>query len=226
MKTYIILSQKTWNNSLVVRLQQKFPEHKFIYISTREDFTYEYLQKISPDKVFVPHWSYLIPENIWINYECIVFHMTDLPYGRGGSPLQNLIVRGHKETKISALRVDKGLDTGNIYMKKPMSLEGSAEEIYMRANDVIENMIEEIIRYNPNPISQTGDIVVFNRRKPADCDMSKLDNIDEVYDYIRMMDAEGYPHAYIDMNGLRYEFCRVCKKADGSLIADVRIQKI
>ena len=29
--------------------------------------------------------------------------MTDLPYGRGGSPLQNLIIRGFESTKISAI---------------------------------------------------------------------------------------------------------------------------
>lgn len=81
-----------------------------------------------------------------------MFHMTDLPYGRGGSPLQNLIVRGHKEIMISALRVEKGLDAGDIYMKKPLSLEGTAEEIFIRANDIIEDMIEELILKNTPPI--------------------------------------------------------------------------
>lgn len=225
MRTYIILSQKTWNNDLVERLQKKFPDDKFIHISEREDFTQEYLLEIKPEKVFIPHWSYIIPENIWANFECIVFHMTDLPYGRGGSPLQNLIVRGHKETKISALKVEKGLDTGDIYMKKPMSLEGTAEEIYLRASDIIEDMIEEIILNYPMPVSQSGEPVVFTRRKPADSNMSELTDLNKVYDYIRMLDAEGYPHAYIELNGIRYEFSRVSKKADGSLLADVRISK-
>jgi len=38
--------------------------------------------------------------------------MTDLSYGRGGSPLQNLIVRGYKDTMISALWIEKELDSG------------------------------------------------------------------------------------------------------------------
>ena len=70
--------------------------------------------------------------------------MTDLPYGRGGSPLQNLIVRGHSETKISALKVEKKLDTGDIYLKKNLSLEGSAQKIFQRANTSIIDMIKEI----------------------------------------------------------------------------------
>ena len=225
MKTYIILSQKTWNNNLVERLQQQFPEHKFIHISAREDFTKEHLNEINPDKVFIPHWSYIIPENIWGNFECIVFHMTDLPYGRGGSPLQNLIVRGHKETVISALRVEKGLDTGDIYMKKPLSLYGSAEEIYMRASGIIETMIEEIIQINPKPQKQTGEPVEFKRRKAADSDISGLNDLDSIYDYIRMLDAEGYPKACLTIGDVKYEFSRVQQKADGSLVADVRISK-
>jgi len=225
MKTYIILSQKTWNNNLVERLQQQFPEHKFIHISAREDFTQEHLQEINPDKVFIPHWSYIIPESIWGNFECIVFHMTDLPYGRGGSPLQNLIVRGHKETKISALRVEKGLDTGDIYMKKPLSLYGSAEEIYMRASGIIETMIEEIIQNNPKPQKQTGEPVEFKRRKAAESDISGLNDLDTIYDYIRMLDAEGYPKASLTIGDVKYEFSRVQQKADGSLVADVRISK-
>lgn len=225
MKTYIILSQKTWNNNLVERLQQQFPEHKFIHISTREDFTQEHLQELNPDKVFIPHWSYIIPENIWRNFESIVFHMTDLPYGRGGSPLQNLIVRGNKETKISALRVEKGLDTGDIYMKKPLSLYGSAEEIYMRASGIIETMIEEIIQTNPKPQIQTGEPVEFKRRKAADSDISGLNDLDTIYDYIRMLDAEGYPKACLTIGDVKYEFSRVQQKADGSLMADVRISK-
>ena len=44
--------------------------------------------------------------------------MTDLPYGRGGSPLQNLIINGHKETMMSALRCVQELDAGPIYLKK------------------------------------------------------------------------------------------------------------
>jgi len=225
MKTYIILSQKTWNNNLVERLQQQFPEHKFIHISAREDFTQEHLQEINPDKVFIPHWSYIIPESIWGNFECIVFHMTDLPYGRGGSPLQNLIVRGHKETKISALRVEKGLDTGDIYMKKPLSLYGSAEEIYMRASGIIETMIEEIIQNNPKPQKQTGEPVEFKRRKAAESDISGLNDLDTIYDYIRMLDAEGYPQASLTIGDVKYEFSHVQQKADGSLVADVRISK-
>ena len=44
--------------------------------------------------------------------------MTDLPYGRGGSPLQNLIANKIYDTKISAIRAEGGIDTGRIYLKE------------------------------------------------------------------------------------------------------------
>ncbi len=37
-------------------------------------------------------------------------HMTDVPYGRGGSPLQNLIARGHTSTKLTAMRMTAEVD--------------------------------------------------------------------------------------------------------------------
>lgn len=78
-----------------------------------------------------------MPREITDNWECVVFHMTDLPYGRGGSPLQNLIVRGHKDTKISAVRMTEKLDGGPVYMKHALFLDGSAQEIFVRCSDII-----------------------------------------------------------------------------------------
>ena len=45
------------------------------------------------------------------------------------------------------------------------------------------------------------------------------------YDQIRMLDAQGYPHAFIEFNGMRLEFRRVAQRSDG-LHADVRIVPI
>lgn len=83
--------------------------------------------------------------------------MTDLPYGRGGSPLQNLIVRGLTATKLSALRVEVGLDTGPVYLKMDLSLSGTAEEIFVRVNKLVGKMIVEIIQNNLQPVPQEGD---------------------------------------------------------------------
>ena len=115
MSKYIVLSEKKWHIDLFLNLKKKFNEDEWIHISTKSDFTLDNLNDIKPDKIFIPHWSYIIPHSIFTKFECIVFHMTDLPYGRGGSPLQNLIIRGHETTKVSAIKVSDGIDTGDVY---------------------------------------------------------------------------------------------------------------
>ena len=225
MENILIVSEKSWNKELVSYLQSTMPQYAFYLISQKEDFTVERIGSISPVKIFIPHWSYIIPSAIFERYECIVFHMTDLPYGRGGSPLQNLIVRGLTATKISALRVEVGLDTGPVYLKMDLSLSGTAEEIFVRVNKLVGKMIVEIIQNNLQPVPQEGDPVVFKRRKPEQSDMSGLEKLEEIFDYIRMLDADGYPHAYIEKGEFRYEFTRASIKADGSIVADVKITK-
>ena len=180
--------------------------------------------KMNPKWIFVPHWSHWIPESIWRTWPTVIFHMTDLPYGRGGSPLQNLIQRGHTSTMISALRCSAGLDTGDVYLKQPLSLLGSAEEIFLRADEVIEVMVEHIVRKEPVATPQEGVPVIFSRRTPDQSDLANCPtgDIPSWYDQIRMLDAEGYPHAYLDVNGMRLEFRRVVQRSDG-LHADVRI---
>ncbi|MBW8049390.1 MAG: methionyl-tRNA formyltransferase [Cytophagales bacterium] len=193
-------------------------------INKKQNFNEAYLNRLKPDKIFIPHWSYFIPNNIYRKFECIVFHMTDLPYGRGGSPLQNLIVQGHKKTKISALRVVEKIDAGDVYLKKELSLNGTAEEVFYRATDIVEEMIDDIITKNLIPHPQVGKPTYFKRRKQEESDMKDLENLNNVYDYIRMLDAEGYPKAFLETKHCRFDFS-VAEKHSNYVTAHVRIIK-
>tara|TARA_B110000879_G_scaffold209873_1_gene298648 strand:- start:3557 stop:4234 length:678 start_codon:yes stop_codon:yes gene_type:complete len=224
MSNYIILSQKSWNTSLLKDLSLRTDDN-WVLISSKDDFNKNNLKKINPDKIFIPHWSYIIPELIFNSYECIVFHMTDLPYGRGGSPLQNLIVRGFKETKISAIKVSKGIDTGDVYLKKDLNLEGTASQIFSRANVIIEKMIKEIIENDLKPTPQRGEVTEFKRRKPEESNLSNLSNLNDMYDYIRMLDANGYPHAFVENENFKFEFRKATFISGQELEAKVKIIK-
>ena len=205
MSCYVLLSEKKWHDQLFLNLSNS-ANLNWIRIDDKQKFTIEELDKINPQKIFIPHWSYIIPSNIYEKYECIVFHMTDLPYGRGGSPLQNLIIRGKKNTKISALRVVQELDAGDIYLKRDLALDGTAKDIFLRSVPIIEEMINTIIEDNLQPTPQNGDPVVFKRRKSAESDIANLSTISEIYDYIRMLDCEGYPPAFIETKHFTIEF--------------------
>ena len=226
MKKYIIVSEKKWHFNLENELSEVLPNTKWITIKNFNDFNPTFLNKIRPAFIFIPHWSYLIPEEIFLNFKCIVFHMTDLPFGRGGSPLQNLIKAKFKKTKISAIKVEKGIDAGDIYLKKELSLEGTAREIFEKSSIIIKNMIFEILTKNIKPIPQIGEGTNFKRLKPEDGILNELNDLEIVFDYIRMLDCDGYPPAYVETENLKFEFSNAEQNKKSKLIsANVRIFK-
>lgn len=192
-------------------------------IRARNELTLESLAEFEPGLVVFPHWSWKIPAAIVGKYECIVFHMTDLPYGRGGSPLQNLIVRGVTDTQLSALRCSDQIDAGPIYLKMPLSTMGTAEEILIRAAELMYQMIVRIATERVQPVEQVGDVTLFERRRPEQGDISSIGDIGKIFDVIRMLDADGYPRAFIKAGRLKLVFSRASMRP-GKILADVCIE--
>jgi methionyl-tRNA formyltransferase len=190
----------------------------------REALTIAALRAISPRYIFFPHWSWKIPMEIYQHFECIIFHMTDVPFGRGGSPLQNLIVRGIQHTKLTALRCVNEMDAGDVYLKCDLSLNGTAEEILRRASDLTGEMIKFILTKNPVPTPQTGVVTLFKRRTPHDGDIAQLPDLNHIYDHIRMLDADGYPAAFAEIGDFRLEVSGAELKPD-AVDATVRITR-
>jgi methionyl-tRNA formyltransferase len=217
----IIVSEKSWHQSMASDIGARL-RCDFGLINSPESFSLETLQQKQPRYVFLPHWSHRISPEIFNSFECIIFHMTDLPFGRGGTPLQNLISRGFTETKISALKCTKEIDAGPIYLKRDLSLDGTAQEIYERASLIIEDMIYAIVKENITPAEQIGDPVVFERRKPEEGNLSGIKNIEDAYDLIRMLDADGYPHAFVEVGELIFRFTNADLNTNG-LSANVQI---
>ena len=219
----VVASNHSWYEDIVNKLSTN-NNYEVYWIKDRKDLTLEHLRTINPAYIFFPHWSYTILPDIYENFESIIFHMTDVPFGRGGSPLQNLISRGIYETKITALRCEKELDAGPVYLKKTLSLYGNAEEIYMRSAEIIKDMIILILKDRPKPLPQEGEVSYFFRRKPEDGSLRNLSKLEQVYDFIRMLDAENYPKAFIETDYFYFEFERASLKND-YIHADVKIKK-
>lgn len=226
-KAYLVLGCKPWNRRLFDEVLRTLPG-RWHYIGSNDELSVDEVHEISPRYVFSLHWSWKIPNELVQRYECVCFHMTDVPFGRGGSPLQNLIVRGLRETKLTALRMTSEFDAGPVYLKEPLSLEGGAEEIYLRAGRLSAAMIQSIIRLEPKPMPQKGEAVNFKRRKLEQSELgtpgSTPKSVEEIYDFIRMLDAEGYPRAFLEHSGFRFEFSRAALY-DGRIVADVKITR-
>ena len=167
--------------------------------------------------LFFPHWSWSVPEKIFTKHECIMFHMTDLPFGRGGTPLQNLISRGFMETKLTAFRCEKELDSGPIYMKRPLSLEGTAREIMERAAKITEQMIIELIGSSRTTSPQEGVGSYFKRRTPDESEITWEGSLNSIFDHIRMLDDDYYPRAFIETENFRLTFSDA--KTEGDVLS-------
>lgn len=220
----LIVTIKSWNIENAKKINHKYViKHNVYIIQNKEELTYEKVKSINPEYIFFPHWSWVIEKEIYENFNCIVFHMTDLPFGRGGSPLQNLIACGIKDTKISAIKVEAGMDTGAVYLKEELNLNGNADEIFIRASKIIFNKMIPYIVENPiTPKKQNGEVIEFKRRRPEQSELKEEFSLEKIYDYIRMLDGEGYPKAFARFGKYKLEFSRASLK-NGKIIADVDI---
>lgn len=204
MTSYIVASSKPWHRKKFDDIFETLPGDWF-YVSRPEELG-EAINKSTPRYIFFLHWNWLVPKDIWARHECVCFHMTDLPYGRGGSPLQNLIVAGFQQTKLTALRMVEDLDAGPIYAKRSLSLEGRAEDIYLRAGETSWDMIRWIVDKEPETAPQEGEVTRFKRRKPEQSVLPRTGRLEKIYDHIRMLDAPTYPLAFIEHGEFRLEF--------------------
>ena len=221
-KTYIVATIKQWNIDAFNNEITKFPGDWHL-ITDKDELSFDNVKKINPDYIFFPHWNHIVTEDILNLSKCICFHETDLPYGRGGSPIQNLIVRGHNSTFISAIKMVSKLDAGPVYYKRKLSLEGTAGQIYRRASSIIAGLIFDIITFNPVAKNQIGDPVIFKRRTPDQSEVTKsIKTKKDFYNHIRMLDADTYPRAFFNMFEFRFELSKPILKED-SLIAEVKI---
>jgi len=225
-----IATIKKWNIDNFYRLK-KLLSNDELFLITDNKILNKQIEEIKPDIIFFPHWSWKIDEKIYKNYKSILFHMTDLPFGKGGSPLQNLIIRGIYKTKISAIKVEEKLDSGKIYLQRELDISlGSAEEIFIKISDIIFfDMIPYLIK-NINlikPFPQKGKEVIFKRRTPEDSNILNLKelNIKKLYDFIRMLDAESYPKAYIKLDTIKISFTEVHLK-NNKLVGRFEIENI
>ncbi len=192
---YLFCAYRDWAIKLYKKLEEEYPE--MILLSSPKKLSINYVKKIHPEIIFFPDWSWIVPNEIISNYTCVCFHESNLPKFRGGSPIQNQIIRGIQKTKTTAFLMNKGIDEGDILLQKELSLKGSLNEIFERmiANDF--QMTKKIIQGKFKPKKQSGIPSKFKRRQPTDSELKNLNHSKKyLYNFIRMLE-DPYPNAFI-----------------------------
>lgn len=82
---YIVAAKGEWNKDLFESNSKLFSGDWF-YCNSKRGLN-DLLNRTTPKYIFFIHWSWIVPSVILEKFECVCFHMTDLPFGRGGSPL-------------------------------------------------------------------------------------------------------------------------------------------
>lgn len=209
---YFIASSNLWFERY--RDELALPKNTFIPISKPSDLEAVALSNPPPDFIFFPHWSWRVPEKYFKNVKCILFHLAPLPFGRGGSPIQNLILRGFSSAPLCSLEMTKELDAGAIYLKSDIDLNGSLEQIFKRMTVAVSAQILEIIKGQIKPIEQSGEIVHFRRLTDRDGEIVPTDGIQNIFDKVRMLDGFGYPNAHMNLGSVELRFSEVRREKD------------
>ncbi len=103
-------------------------------VSLRNGEGVKILEEIRPDLVVVVAYGKLLPEDFlnYPKYGCINIHASVLPKYRGASPIHFAVLNGDAETGVTAMQMDKGLDTGDILRIKkcPVGINDTTERLY------------------------------------------------------------------------------------------------
>lgn len=103
-------------------LKAQIPVHQPRRIRDPENL--EILKEYQPDAIVVVAFGQIIPEEI-LNlppYGCINVHASLLPKYRGAAPIQWAVINGERESGVTTMRMDAGLDTGDMILKERVPL--------------------------------------------------------------------------------------------------------
>lgn len=91
----------------------------------REEETIRQIRELAPEVLVVVAFGQIIPPEILeiAPYGCINVHGSLLPKYRGAAPIQWAVIDGEKESGVTTMQMDAGLDTGDILLQKIVPLE-------------------------------------------------------------------------------------------------------
>ncbi|MBE6870960.1 MAG: methionyl-tRNA formyltransferase [Ruminococcaceae bacterium] len=107
------------------------------------------LVRLAPDVIVVAAYGKILPEYIlsYPKFGCINIHASLLPKYRGAAPIQWAIINGESETGVTAMYMEKGLDTGDMLLvkKTPIYSEDNAETLFDRLAEMGAELISETL---------------------------------------------------------------------------------
>ncbi|MEA3371655.1 MAG: methionyl-tRNA formyltransferase [Campylobacterota bacterium] len=113
----------------------------------RDEETVKELLKLKCDYIVVAAYGQILPREILDHAPCINLHASILPQYRGASPIQQTLLNGDKQTGVTAMLMEEGLDTGDILKIETIEVadDEMVESLFNRLTDVAADLTVDVL---------------------------------------------------------------------------------
>lgn len=177
-------------------------------VRVKEDGFFAQLEAMAPDVIVVAAFGQILPQRILSlpPFGCINIHASLLPKYRGAAPIQWAIIDGEKETGITTMQMNAGLDTGDMLGKTVIPIEeketgGSLhDKLSAAGGPLILSTLKKLAEGTLTPVPQTEEGTCYARmldKSLGDIDWSQKGT--SIERLIRGLNP--WPSAYTHLNG-------------------------
>lgn len=153
-------------------LRNDIPVFQPVKVRTPE--AVEMLRGYEADVFVVAAFGQILSEEILTlpRYGCINIHASLLPKYRGSAPIQRVILNGEKETGVTIMQMDKGIDTGDMLMQSvvPIAEKETGDSLHDKLADEGAKLIVEALRK-----LEAGELVPRKQNDEESCYAKMLD---------------------------------------------------
>jgi methionyl-tRNA formyltransferase len=167
------------------------------------------------DVVFILSYFKLIKEEYLKKHKHnIVVHGSDLPKGKGWSPIIWQIIEGKNKIPMTLFEAVPEMDAGDYYIKDYINFEGhelSKEIRKKQAEKTIEMCLKFLENYNQLKLKkQVGKSTFYKKRNKNDSEININKTINGQFNLLRVVDNKEYP-AFFYKDGYKY-IIKITKK--------------
>ena len=126
--------------------------------SLKDDAVAVQIKDLKPDFIVVAAYGKILPQSVLDVATCINLHASILPKYRGASPIQSAILAGEKQTGVTAMLMDAGLDTGDMldFIYTPCESKMSSE-LFSELGELGGELIVKVLKNFENLKPQKQD---------------------------------------------------------------------
>lgn len=166
-------------------------------------------EQITPsDVMFILGCEKIIEKKyLLLNKHNLVVHESDLPAGKGWSPLTWQILEGKNTIPICLFEADQKVDAGDIYIKDYIEFNGTELNVELKHKQGMKTieLCEKFLAAFPEvkAIKQEGQESFYPKRGPLDSQLDPDKTLIEQFNLLRVVDNERYP-AFFFYHGKKY----------------------